>query len=136
MIEKNEVIKMKKNGIIILDKEEIIETNKIFNSGKLINESLDFLEAKIKAKKLRKDIKESIAAIACIYWNEIIINHPFIDGNKRTSVEVMLNFLHSNNFRIKCEMNSLIYMSLKIANKDIPQEKLIAWVLEKLEARK
>jgi len=27
-------------------------------------------------------------------------------------------------------------MSLKIANKDIPQEKLIAWVLEKLEARK
>ncbi|PIW40817.1 MAG: hypothetical protein COW21_05060, partial [Candidatus Aenigmarchaeota archaeon CG15_BIG_FIL_POST_REV_8_21_14_020_37_27] len=73
MLEKNEVIKMKKNGIIILDKEEIIETNKIFNSGKLINESLDFLEAKIKAKKLRKDIKESIAAIACIYWNEIII---------------------------------------------------------------
>jgi len=34
---------MGKDGII-LDKEEIIETNKAFNSGELMNESLDSLE--------------------------------------------------------------------------------------------
>ena len=126
---------MKKNGIIILEKEEIVETNRIFESGESLNESLDFLVAKIKSKALKDDKKKDLASIASIYWHEIIINHPFVDGNKRTAVEIVLNFLHLNGFKINCEMNSLIYMSLKVVNKDISQEKLINWVSDKLEVR-
>jgi len=126
---------MKKNGIIIIGKEEIIEINKTFNSGGLMNEFLDFLETKIKAKRLKENLKKNIASIASIYWYEIIINHPFIDGNKRTAVETMLCFLHANIFKIKCEMNALIYISLKIANKDISYEKLADLILERLEAK-
>jgi hypothetical protein len=58
---------MKKNGIVILDKEEIIEMNKIFESGQLVNEFLDFLEAKVKSKRLKEDLKMDIASIASIY---------------------------------------------------------------------
>lgn len=126
---------MEKNGIIILNKEEIIETNKAFEDGKLVNDSLDFLETKIQAKKLKENLERNVVDVASIYWYEIITNHPFVDGNKRTAVEVVLHFLHVNNFKLNCGMNALIYTSLRIANKDISYEKLVEWVLEKIEVR-
>ncbi|OGI15326.1 hypothetical protein A3K63_05395 [Candidatus Micrarchaeota archaeon RBG_16_49_10] len=124
-----------KNGITILSKDEIVETNRFFDSGRTINDSLDFLEAKIRAKKLAGDLKKNLAAIAAIYWYDIITNHPFVDGNKRTAVEVMLNFLYTNNFRINCGLNALVYASLKIANKDVAYEKMVEWLFNKLEVR-
>lgn len=44
-----------------------------------------------------KDIIEEAAAL----WESFLMNHPFIDGNKRTAFAVMDVFLRINGIRIK-----------------------------------
>lgn len=128
---------MKKNGIMLVTKEEIIGINKKFESGKMVNEGeLDFIISKLKSKRLKGDLKKDLASLAGILWFEIITNHPFLDGNKRTATGSMLYFLGQNNYILKVKENNLIYLSLKIANNDIPEQKIIEWLYEKSEVKK
>jgi len=128
---------MKKNGIILIAKEEIVRINKKIENGKLVREGqLDFIVSKLKSKRLKGDLKKDLASLAGILWFEIITTHPFLDGNKRTATGSMLYFLEQNNFVLNAKENNLIYLSLKIANKDISQQKIIEWIFEKLEVKK
>lgn len=46
----------------------------------------------------------------------LIKDHPFIDGNKRIGILVMLVFLDINNISIECRDDDLICLGLGIAN--------------------
>ena len=76
-----------------------------------------------------------MASLAGIIWFEIIINHSFLDGNKRTATGSMLYFLKQNKSCLNAQENNLIYLSLQIANKDISQQKITEWVFQKLEVK-
>jgi death-on-curing protein len=77
-------------------------------------------------------MKRDMAMAAATFWYEIIAQHPFLDGNKRTATEVMQFFLELNGFELKSPINGLIYISLKIANNDIRFNELDRWVYDKL----
>lgn len=64
-------------------------------------------------KKRKYPTVESSAA-ALIY--SISQNHPFHNGNKRTSLVSMLVFLDRHNFRLKCDDNELFKLSIRIAD--------------------
>ena len=122
-----------KKQIILPSIEEIIEINKSVE-GKIINRgSLDFLMSKIESKFPKKDFKKQVSAIAAILWYDITINHPFLDGNKRTAMETMQLFLYKNGFRLETTMAGLVYISLKIANNEINYAKLVKWVYERIK---
>ena len=58
----------------------------------------------------------------------IIINHPFIDGNKRTGFLVMLVILEENQFVIN-ESNEVIYnFVIKISTGEIKFEQIVEWL--------
>jgi len=58
----------------------------------------------------------------------IIRNHPFIDGNKRTGLFVMLVFLELNGIKLKFSQSELISLGNSIASGRLKPSGLIAWI--------
>lgn len=56
--------------------------------------------------------------------HSIILNHPFVDGNKRTGVVAGLVFLAINKYYLNITNQTLISIALKIENKKWNVQKL------------
>jgi len=61
----------------------------------------------------------------------IVKNHPFLDGNKRSGVHVMLVFLTVNGIFLKYTQEELIEIGLKLADGSIDDKFLFQWLLSK-----
>ena len=55
-------------------------------------------------------------------------NHPFIDGNKRTSFLLMYVFLAMNGFKIETSENDVVQVMLKVADGSIKESALAKWL--------
>jgi death-on-curing protein len=55
-------------------------------------------------------------------------NHPFIDGNKRTSFLLMYVFLAMNGFKIETSENDVVQVMLKVADVSIKKSALAKWL--------
>ncbi len=60
----------------------------------------------------------------------LISNQPFIDGNKRIGLYVMLTFLKMNGIRLQCTDDELVYIGLSVASGKMKYEELLQWVLD------
>ena len=58
---------------------------------------------------LHADIFEMAAA----YLYHLVMNHPFVDGNKRVGLEAALIFLEINNENLNCSDQELVDLVLK-----------------------
>ena len=61
----------------------------------------------------------------------IVKNHPFIDGNKRSGIHVMLVFLAINGILPDYTQEELIEIGLKLADGSIDDIFLFQWLLSK-----
>ena len=59
----------------------------------------------------------------------LILNHAFVDGNKRSGIYVMLTFLEMNGIRIQCTDDELVHIGLSVADGAMKYEELLTWVL-------
>jgi len=66
-------------------------------------------EASFGGQYLHADIFEMAAA----YVYHLVMNHPFVDGNKRVGLEAALIFLEINNENLKASDQELIDLVLK-----------------------
>ena len=62
----------------------------------------------------------------------LVANHPFIDGNKRIGILVMLTFLELNGFNIEFNDDEIIDMALGVASGKYKYEDLYKIVNDKL----
>ena len=60
----------------------------------------------------------------------LIMNHPFIDGNKRTGAHVMLVFLALNGIELEYTQDELASVILSVASGDSGFEHLLKWIIE------
>lgn len=60
----------------------------------------------------------------------LVKNHPFIDGNKRTGILVMITFLEINGFEITCTDEELITLGLGLAEGTINDKDLLNWIID------
>lgn len=58
----------------------------------------------------------------------MIKNHPFIDGNKRMGIYIMLILLELNNINMEFEQNELVDLGLGIAEGRYNQESIYSWI--------
>ena len=60
--------------------------------------------------------------------HSLLLNHPFVDGNKRTSIASMEYFLYLNKEKIKTSQKEKIEFALWIENKKPAIEEIAAWI--------
>ena len=60
----------------------------------------------------------------------LIENHPFIDGNKRIGVHLMLLFLKLNNIEVNYSQQELIDFGLDIASGKMSKNDIKGWIIE------
>ena len=69
-----------------------------------------------------------IATLASSYAFGIIKNHPFIDGNKRTSLIVCLLFLRLNGYSLNSNEEEKYDIFMRLASNELSEKELSVWL--------
>lgn len=124
---------------IYLIKEEIIEINKATAEAHggnfmpphnfLHEENLDYLLEAVQAEMFGMPLYPTIADKAALYCFNIIGNHIFTDGNKRTGLGAASQFLGLNDYDLSTEVTDPILTSfiLKLASGESSLDECRAW---------
>jgi death-on-curing protein len=72
--------------------------------------------------------EHSIARLAASYAFSLSRNHPFLDGNKRTSLVVAELFLELNGLELTATDAQCVTTFLQLADGDLSEEQLAEWI--------
>lgn len=75
-----------------------------------------------------KEVYPSLLSKAAAMCRSIISNHPFVDGNKRTGIHVMLIFLEINGVQLEYTQKELIDLGLGIASGNFDVNAILNWL--------
>ena len=75
-----------------------------------------------------KDLYPSLAEKAAALGFSMIMNHPFVDGNKRIGHAAMETFLVLNKLEISAPADEQEQVVLAIASGEMKREALVAWL--------
>ena len=81
------------------------------------------------------DPPPDLAAMAAAYAFGIAKNHPFVDGNKRTSLIALGGFLRINGFRLTADQVAAYQAIIALAEGSMTEKMLAAWVRQHMEPR-
>ena len=70
------------------------------------------------------NVFEKAAAIS----ESLIMNHPFVKGNKRTAFKVMSIILEKGNFKLNISDDESFKIRTKIAQGNMPFDEIIIWL--------
>lgn len=128
---------LRKKDIILINRMTIEDAGGNFVPPQnLLNESnLDYLIEAIDTKMFGESLYPEIYHKAGLYMYNIIANHIFQDGNKRTGLESALVFLQLNGFDLKANINDeiLIAFTLGVASGKCGLEEVQGWFQENIE---
>lgn len=77
-----------------------------------------------------QDAYKSIFEKAAALFHSIINYHPFLDGNKRTSLLSAMIFLESNKWMIECSRKEAVKFTRKAHNENYAVEQISKWLKE------
>lgn len=91
---------------------------------------LDSAVSRPQASFMGQDLYETIFDKAAALFHSLVLNHPFIDANKRTSTVAAAGFLHFNGYDLKVSQKELVAASLNIESKKWDLEEISKWLKE------
>jgi death on curing protein len=74
------------------------------------------------------EVEPSLERLAAAYAYGIASNHPFVDGNKRTSLVTSLTFLRINGIKVTASKPDLYLTFLGLANGTVSEIALADWL--------
>jgi death-on-curing protein len=81
-----------------------------------------------KPKNLLAYGSPTLAQLAASYAAGIILNHPFVDGNKRTGFLVAATFLELNGVEFTAAEESVVEKTLALAAGELKEAGYAAWL--------
>ena len=121
------MIMLSKNQVIAMHSQLIAETG---GSDGLRDEAL--LESALNAPFQTFDSTEAFPSIqqkAARLGLGLIMNHAFVDGNKRIGTHAMLVFLALNKISLEFTQKELSDTIMKVATGEYGFENLLAWII-------
>lgn len=91
------------------------------------NHAISSLENTPKQKVFGKELYPTIFLKAALYARDIIMNHPFIDGNKRTGMTCASIFLEDNGHQMTVKDGGVEEFALQIVEEKLDVEIISAW---------
>ncbi len=79
----------------------------------------------------RNDLYPDLFSKAAVLGHSLILNHAFIDGNKRTGFEAMRLLLRINGYDLRASSKTKFDFVLKIATKKITEQQIADWLRKK-----
>lgn len=73
---------------------------------------------------------ETVYEKAAVYMRNIIGDHPFVDGNKRTGVTVTAIFLSRNDVQLTAATKELEDFAVRVAVERMSVDDIAKWLLE------
>jgi death on curing protein len=77
-----------------------------------------------------KDLYPDVFYKAAALMHSLILNHAFVDGNKRTGMVAGIVFLRVNNCRVELSKSDLIEVALKIGKNEWKIREIAIWLKE------
>jgi len=85
------------------------------------------LEVTPKQKVFGKELYPTIFLKAAVYARDIIMIHPFLDGNKRTGMISASIFLEDNGYKIVVKEGEIEKFALRIISEKLNLDTIVAW---------
>jgi len=79
-----------------------------------------------------EDLYPDLAAKAAALMHSLLLNHPFVDGNKRVGVAAAELFLRVNGWELDAGDEELEEMAISIATGDVEAEALAIWFRQRI----
>lgn len=70
----------------------------------------------------------SLAVLAAAYGSEIVRNHPFVDGNKRTGLVTAFTFIERNGFIVTASQQDAYFVFYNLAAGKLSEDELAKWL--------
>jgi death on curing protein len=80
-------------------------------------------QATFEDRELYPDLFTKTAAL----MDSLVRNHPFVDGNKRTSITAAGIFLEINSYHLTVENNEMVSFSLACAQSQLSLDEIANW---------
>jgi death-on-curing protein len=75
-----------------------------------------------------EDLYADLFTKAAALGHSLVLNHPFVDGNKRTAWEAMKRFIGENGLSLMANSEEIIELMLRIEDKSLGVEQVAAWL--------
>ncbi|QSJ15823.1 type II toxin-antitoxin system death-on-curing family toxin [Nostoc sp. UHCC 0702] len=97
----------------------------------LLDSALAQPQATFAGELLHPSIHEQAAA----YLYYLVMNHPFMDGNKRTAFAVMDTFITMNEYNLNLSEEEAYNLIIRVVQKEISKEELSAFLEQHLQRK-
>jgi death-on-curing protein len=78
------------------------------------------------------DLYPDVAAKAAALMHSVVLNHPFVDGNKRVGAHAAVVFAAINGMECIATVEELVAITLAVARGDMQAEALAIWFRQRL----
>lgn len=75
-----------------------------------------------------RELYPTVFEKAAAYAYAILMDHPFVDGNKRTGITAALVFLEDNGWDSAAQRGDVERFALSIVRKKLPRASIAAWL--------
>ncbi len=76
----------------------------------------------------KTDLYPTVLEKAAALAESLIINHPFVDGNKRTGLLCMVGFLILNNYKMTARPEDLYQFVIDISTGSLAFDQIVDWL--------
>jgi death-on-curing protein len=82
-----------------------------------------------------EDLYPDVQAKAAAILQSLVMNHPFVDGNKRTGAATAELFMNLNDMDLAAEDDELVAVTLAVARGEVTAEALAIWLRQRSRHR-
>lgn len=75
-----------------------------------------------------KDLYPDLASKAAILFFLLIKNHPFLDGNKRTGVLALFEFLERNGSTLEVDKQEFFDFTIDVSTSKFDKDQIAVWI--------
>ena len=118
-----------------LTTDEVLEINAKVMGGRHVLRDRGLLESAVarpQASAFGADAYPDLAAKAAAMLHSLVLNHPFVDGNKRTAVLATLVFLDLNGYVVQWDQRAALDFMLRLAQHPIELDDAIVFLRDRM----
>lgn len=118
-----------------LTAEEVLEINAAVMGGSHVLRERRLLESAVarpQASAFGADAYPDLVSKAAALLHSLVLNHPFIDGNKRTAVLATLVFLDLNGYTVRWDQREALDFMLRLAQHQIEMDDVIVFLRDRI----